>query len=115
MFNPGIDRLVMIPAGSAAANSAELLSSSKMTRLVEELKLRYQPRVILFDLPSALAHDDAMTFAPFVDCALLVVEEGETRVSDVRRAVDYLGSTNILGVVINRSMHVERDGKIIYR
>jgi protein-tyrosine kinase len=108
LINPGIDRLVLIPAGSPVINSAELLSSLKMGRLVEQLKHRYQDRIVLFDLPPVLAHDDAMAFAQYVDCALLVVEEGETRVDEIRRAVDYLSPTNILGVVLNRSIHAGR-------
>jgi protein-tyrosine kinase len=107
LLNFGVDRLVVIPAGSPVTNSSELLSSPKMIRLVEELKTRYERRIILFDLPSVLTNGDAMAFSPFVDCALLVIEEGETRVNDVRRALDYLRSTNILGVVLNRSIHVE--------
>jgi protein-tyrosine kinase len=58
-----------------------------------------------------LAIDDAMAFSPFVDCVLLVVEEGQTRVNNVRRALDYLKSTNILGIVLNRSIHTDNDGK----
>jgi exopolysaccharide/PEP-CTERM locus tyrosine autokinase len=107
LLNPGIDRLVVIPAGSPITNSSELLSSPKMIRLVEELKHRYEDRIVLFDLPPVLTIDDAMAFSPLVDCALLVVEEGETRINDVRRALDCLRSTNILGVVLNRSIHAE--------
>ena len=115
MLNPGIDGLVVIPAGSAVTNSSELLSSPKMTRLVEELKIRHEHQVILFDLPAVLASDDAMAFSPCVDCVLLVVEEGETRVNDVRRALDYLRSTKILGVVLNRSVSDVNDGKVSSR
>jgi protein-tyrosine kinase len=98
---------------SPVTNSSELLASPKMARLLGELKLRYEHRIVLFDLPAVLAIDDAKAFSPFVDCALLVVEEGETRVNDVRRALDHLKSTKILGVVLNRSFDVENDGKII--
>ncbi len=115
LLNPGIGRLVVIPAGSPVTNSSQLLSSPKMTRLLEELKLRYEHKIVLFDLPPVRAIDDAMAFSPFVDCVLLVVEEGETQVNDVRRALDCLRSTKILGVVLNRSIHVENDGKIISR
>lgn len=115
LLNLGIDRLVVIPAGSPVTNCSELLSSPKLSRLLEELKLRYEHRIVLFDLPSVQAIDDAMAFTPFVDCALLVVEEGETRVDDVRRALDHLGSTKILGVVLNRSIHVENGGKMVSR
>jgi protein-tyrosine kinase len=58
----------------------------------------------LFDLPSVLAFDDAVAFSPLVDCALLVVEEGSTKVSDVRRALTRLEHTKILGIVLNRSI-----------
>ena len=105
LLAPNLNRLVVIPAGSPVSNSSVLLSSPKLTRLIEELKIRYEHPIILFDLPSVLAVDDAMAFSPFVDCALLVVEEGETRVNDVRRALDDLRSTKILGVVLNRSVH----------
>jgi protein-tyrosine kinase len=115
MLDPGIEGLVVIPAGSPVTNSSELLSSPKMTRLVEELKLRYKHLIVLFDLPSVLSTDDAMAFSPFVDCALLVVEEGETRVNDVRRALDYLRSTKILGVVLNRSNEAQNDARTTAR
>jgi Mrp family chromosome partitioning ATPase len=108
-----IDGLVIIPAGSPVSHSSELLSSPKMARFVEELKLRYQHEIILFDLPSILSSDDAVAFSPFVDCSLLVVEEGETRISDVRQALDYLRSTRMLGIVLNQSVHVMNDGRAV--
>lgn len=110
-MDTGIDGLVVIPAGSPVPYSSELLSSPKMARFVEELKLRYQHEVILFDLPSILSSDDAVAFSPLVDCSLLVVEEGETRINDVRRALDYLRSGRMLGIVLNQSIHVMNEGR----
>lgn len=111
LINPSIDRLTLLPAGSPVINSAEVLASTKMARLVGELRQRYRDRIVLFDLPAVLAQDDAMAFARFVDCALLVVEEGETRVHDLRRAVDLLKPTPILGTVFNRSRQAESAGR----
>jgi protein-tyrosine kinase len=113
LFNPGKDRLFVIPAGSPTTNSSALLSSPKMARLLEELKLLYEHKIVLFDLPPVLENDETMAISAFVDGALLMIEEGETRVGDVRRALEDLKSTKILGVVLNRSIHVENDGKII--
>jgi Mrp family chromosome partitioning ATPase len=107
----GIDGLIAIPAGSPVPYSSELLSSPRMAGFVEELKIRYQHEIILFDLPSILSSDDAVAFSPFVDCSLLVVEEGETRIGDVRQALDYLRSTRMLGIVLNQSIHVMNDGR----
>jgi len=100
----GVDGLAIIPAGSSVTNSFELVSSRKMARFVEELKQLGDHQIVLFDLPSVLAFGDAVAFSPLVDCALLVVDEGSTKVSDVRRALTRLEHTKILGVVLNRSI-----------
>jgi protein-tyrosine kinase len=109
VMNIGVDGLAIIPAGSPVANSFKLLSSRKMARFVGELKQLNDHEVVLFDLPSVLAFDDAVAFSPLVDCALLVVEEGSTRVSDVRRALTRLEHTKILGIVLNRSIRGDNE------
>ncbi len=103
MFNPGIDRLVIIPAGPPTAFSSELLSSPRMVELVHELKERYPSRLVLFDVPPLLTADDGLAFLPFVDAALLVVVEGETTIEDVELAKEMLSSTPLLGAVLNRA------------
>lgn len=96
-------RLVILPGGKPLDNSAELLNSPKMVRLVEELKSRYPSRIVLFDLPPLLSAADALAFAPYVDAALLVVEEGKTQVDEAKRAIGLLGSTSVIGTVLNKS------------
>ena len=44
-----------------------------------------------------------MAFSPYVDAALLVVREGKTTRDDVMRAMGYLGTTQIIGTVLNQS------------
>lgn len=102
LFNPGIDRLVVLPAGSALANSSEMLSSPKMTALVDELKARYPSRIVLFDLPPLLSSDDALAFAPYVDAALLVIQDGATDRDELMRAMSLLGETPVIGSVLNK-------------
>jgi len=99
----GIDHLTFLPAGAAMLNSAEMLNSPKMTHLVDELKNRYAGRVIVFDLPPVLSAADALAFAPYVDAALLVVEEGKTSRREVEHAIDLLSGTNVLGTVLNKA------------
>jgi len=99
----GIDHLTILPGGRALLNSAEMLNSPKMSKLVDELKSRYAGRIVIFDLPPVLSAADAMAFAPYVDATLLVVEEGKTTKKEVERAMDMLSSTNILGTVLNKA------------
>jgi capsular exopolysaccharide synthesis family protein len=103
LFNPGIDRLVILPGSERVENSSEILSSPKMIQLIEEIKSRYSRRRIIFDLPPVLITDDALAFSPYVDAMLLVIEDGKTKKSELSRAVDLLESSNILGVVVNKA------------
>ena len=99
-----IPGFVILPGGKPLSNSAEMLSSPKMARLVEELKTRYPSRIIVFDLPPLLGAADTLAFSPYVDAALLVLEEAKTQADDARRAVELLQqSTNVLGTVLNKS------------
>jgi len=103
LFNPGIQHLVVLPAKSALPNSSEVLSSLQMHALVGELKTRYPSRFVLFDLPPLLSVDDALSFAPYVDAVLLVLEEGVTTKDEVAHALDLLRKTEVLGTVLNKS------------
>lgn len=98
-----LEHVVVLPGGRAVQNSAELLNSPKMQHLVEELKNRYPGRIVIFDLPPVLSAADALAFSPYVDAALLVLEEGKTAQDDARRAVELLDCTNVLGTVLNKA------------
>lgn len=109
----GIPGLVILPGGKPLTNSAEMLNSPKMARLVEELKTRYPSRIVLFDLPPLLTAADTLAFSPYVDAALLVIEEGKTQADEARRAIGLLESTNVLGTVLNKSWtNMPDDGKV---
>jgi len=80
-----------------------MLNSPKMAELVRDIKSRYHSRIIIFDLPPVLSSADALAFSPYVDAALLVIEEGLTRKQDVERAVELLSNINIVGTVLNKA------------
>ena len=102
LVNPGFDRLVVLPGRHTSSVSSELLSLPKMTALVEELKSRYESRILLFDLPPLLNSDDAMLFMPHFDAALLVAEDGKTTPDEIRQSLAILESTNLVGTVLNK-------------
>lgn len=108
----GIDNLSFLPGGRVLANSAEMLGSPRMAGLVAELKHRYASRVIVFDLPPLLASANALAFAPHVEAALLVVEEGATSAEDVVRATELLQKTRLIGTVLNKSRSVPMESTV---
>lgn len=104
LVKPGrVEHLVLLPGGRPLTHSAEMLSSPKMEQLVEDMKSRYHSRIIIFDLPPVLTSADALAFSPYVDAALLVIEEGKTRKQDVEHAMELLDSTNVVGTVLNKA------------
>ena len=104
LYHPqGFDRLVVMPARNALLNSSELLAGPRSREIVAELRARYPERVILYDLPPVLSADDALAFAPLVDCGLVVAAEGRTRRNDLVRTIELLHKTPLVGTVLNRA------------
>jgi protein-tyrosine kinase len=109
LINPGIDRFVILPGGRRLPNSAEMLGSMKMVRLVRELKQRYPSRIIVFDLPPVLSAADVLAFTPYVDAAVMVVEENRTSRDHLQRAAEMLASVELIGTVLNKSSEGEAE------
>ena len=103
LVNPVFRRLVLLPGRGSTTESSELLSSPRMINLVEDLKSRYESRIIVFDLPPVLNIDDAIVFLPYVDSTLLVVENGKNTESEVQNSMRLLESTNLIGTVLNKA------------
>jgi Mrp family chromosome partitioning ATPase len=103
LVNPGIPRFCFLPCGKAVPEASDLLSS--LGGFVAELKSRYANRIVLFDLPPLLPTDDALSFLPHVDGAVLVVEEQRTSRDDVARSIELIGAERLLGTVVNKSTH----------
>lgn len=95
--------LVILPGGEPLDNSTEMLSSPKMVQLVSDLKSCHPNSIIIFDLPPVLTSAEALSFSPLTDAALLVIEDGITKKQAIERAIERLGSTNILGTLLNKA------------
>lgn len=100
--NPGIDKLVVLPAGGSHEDSVDIISSPGMQALVAEMKTRYPDRYVIFDCPHLLGVPDALVFAEYVDGIILVADEGSTAQNDLKTALGMLEGRNLLGVVLNK-------------
>lgn len=98
---PGVEKLTVISGGEPVRDSAELISSPKMTDLVEEMKSRYPDRYLFFDAPPLLGEADAQAFAPLVDCILMVIQP-KTSFEEVSKALELIPQEKFLGFVLNR-------------
>jgi len=107
LFHPeGMERLVVLPARAEMSHSSEMLAGPKCRELMQELRARYPERIILVDLPPVLSADDALAFAPLVECGLVVASEGRTRRNDLLRTMELLQKVPLVGTVLNRAAEV---------
>jgi capsular exopolysaccharide synthesis family protein len=105
---PPADKLTILPGGRLPDNPSELLSSAKMSLLLQEVQSRYEDRYIIIDLPSPRLIAEAELIVRQVDCVIIVVSYGQTLTSHVNELIDIIGKDRISGIVFNRfdtSMH----------
>lgn len=102
LVNPGIERFVVLPTNQPVTGASEVLSSSKVGHLIDDLRERYSDRIVIFDLPPVLAADDVMSVLPRIDCVLMVVGSGVSTENEVEEAMSRLSKANLLGVVLNK-------------
>ena len=93
--------LTVIHAGSAPTNPAELLGSTAMRRLLDQLRTRFDR--VLLDTPPVLPLADVAVLAPLVDGTLMVVRAGVTPKPAIENALRAFDSSRLLGVVLNES------------
>jgi len=104
LINPGIERLVLLPAGRSLPNSAELLGSPRMAKLVNDIKSRYAgDRIIIFDCSSLLNCADPLVLSRYVDGILLIVEQDRTTADELKKAMELLKDKTVLGTVMNKT------------
>jgi protein-tyrosine kinase len=103
LINPGIENLVILPAGKSLPNSSELLGAPRTEAMVREMKQRYSGRFIIFDSSSVLSCADALVFSRLMDGVLLVVEAEKTPAKDVKKAMELLRERTIIGTVLNKA------------
>ena len=101
LLKTAVEKLTLLPGGPIPPNPSELASSERMSAMLEEVKYRYQDRLIVIDSPPPALAAETSFLARQVDGILLVVKYGKTPKEDVEDLMETVGSDKILGVVIN--------------
>lgn len=102
MLRTNIPNLVVIPAGQDQSARTELLASTRMKSITEELATRYGDRLVLFDTSPILATSTALALAPQVGQFVLVVEANKTKHETLSAALDLLDETPVTGLILNK-------------
>lgn len=106
------ENLRLLTSGPIPPNSADILGSAKMSRIIQ--KLGAVSDIVLFDSPPGLLAADASLLGSKTDGVIIVVDAGRTGKRELRKLIDDLRKVrvNILGVVMNRVS--EKSGRYYY-
>jgi exopolysaccharide/PEP-CTERM locus tyrosine autokinase len=97
-----IDKLTVLPAGTAHQHATELLASDTMGMLLREMAARYRDRIIIFDSPPLLAASEAGVLANQMGQIIMVVEAGKTTEAALKDALSRIETSNITGLLLNK-------------
>ncbi len=90
-----------IGAGRSGAREAgDLLQGAGAIRAIDDIRRRYAPEVMLFDLPPMLVIDDVLAFAPQLDCVLLVAGAEVSRLDEVELCMRELEAYPVPALVV---------------
>jgi len=94
-------RLTVLSVRSVPTQPAELLASSRMYKLIEDLQERFA--LLILDAPPVLGLPDATQLVDLCDAALFVVASGSTRRADLEAALEQIDRRKLIGAVLNRA------------
>ena len=95
------EKLSVLPAGRSTSDPMAGLTSSRMQRLL--LQVRDMFDWVIIDTPPVGLLPDANLLASFADGAVVVVGAGETPYPVVQKAITAVGKDKLIGVVLNRA------------
>lgn len=96
-----VERLSIIPCGAIVPNPTELLGSDTMKQFLREVESQYD--LVFVDSSPILVGTDPTIISTMVDGTIVIVSAGETRMNDLKQAVEMLQevSGKLPAVVLN--------------
>lgn len=98
---PGVENLYIVPSAGPVRQSAAILESSEMRKLMEDARQRYD--LVILDTGTLSLSNDPLLIQPYSDGIVLVARPNYTQENMLGEAVDQLveSEMGLLGTVIN--------------
>jgi exopolysaccharide/PEP-CTERM locus tyrosine autokinase len=106
--------LSILPVGTRSDNATELLSSSRMKQIGEQIIQRSPRCIALFDSPPLLASSESQALVSAMGQVVLVVRAGQTPRHAVVDAVESLGEHVRVSIVLNQGRRGISEGQYGY-
>lgn len=98
-----IPNLLVLPAGKRHPLAAELFGGRRMEYMLKGLGGHGRQRLLVFDSSPLLATPESQTLVAHMGQVLVVVGAGHTRQHEVASALEGLGDSQYVGLVLNMS------------
>jgi protein-tyrosine kinase len=102
LLRTNIPKLTLLPAGTGSSRSTELLASTALNDLLEELASKYADRIIVFDTPPLLSTTESRVLASRMGQVVMVVESGRTPINTVKQAFATIEEHPVVLPVLNK-------------
>jgi receptor protein-tyrosine kinase len=103
MLRTNVAKLSILPAGTANAQSTELLASGAMESLLDELAAKFSDRIVVFDAPPLIPTTESRVLASRVGQVVMVVEASRTTHAQVSQAYAAVEQCPVVLSVLNRA------------
>ena len=107
LLRTNVDKLTLLPAGTAHGRATEMLASETMAGLLEDMASRYADRILIFDSPPLLATTEARALASHMGQIIMVVEADRTTQALVKHALETIESCPVVMMVLNKAPRPE--------
>jgi protein-tyrosine kinase len=98
----GNQRIMVLPTDTTE-ESSELMGSAAMSSLLHDIRKSNRSHTVILDMPPILSGDDAIAILPQIDCVLLVVAVGQSKMSEIEECNRHVHLTHLLSVVVNKA------------
>ena len=110
LLRTNIEKLTILPSGTAHPRATELLASDAMVRLLEEMASRYADRIIIFDSPPLLVTTEARTLASHMGQVVIVVKAESATHAEVMGALATIKDCPMKLMLLNQEKSSVKDG-----
>lgn len=106
MLRTNVDTLSILPAGTSTPRATELLASSTMSSLVNEIANRYPDRIVIFDSPPLLLTSESRVLASHMGQIVMVVEAQGTTQQAVTESLRQLEGCSNVNLIYNKARDI---------
>lgn len=104
LYDTGVPRLRLLPAGRRRETGAEYFSTFRMRLLLDSLRSRYPDRYVVIDSPPVIGSPDARILADLSDVVVLVAGYGRDTPATIAQAAGNFDPAKFAGVLFNEGV-----------